>query len=201
MSITSTRTSTLRIPLQRWRPHRTSPKHELPVGIRARRSRDVGTCSRLLRRAYFEGVFPGHTDDSPRDFLENDDVLDAWVAESEGEIVGHVALRRLEPSATFRWREITGRAPDELLAVVGLFVRPRSRGEGVGADLLDVAAASARAQHRVPVIEVLTTEPTPPPFLHAHGWRLRATDPRRGKRGPLWLHRFEGPRAWTPRSI
>src|SRR4051812_165443 len=194
MSTTSTGNHTLRMPLQRWRPRRSSPPPALPVGIRLRRSRDIGTCARLLRRAYFEGRFPGHSDDDPRTFLDNEAVVAGWVAESQGDIVGHVALQGIEPSARFRWREITGRSPDDLLVVFGLFVRPRSRGEGVGATLLDVAVAAARDRHRVPVIEVFTTTPTPPEFLHSHGWRLRASDPQRGKRGPLWLHRFEGPR-------
>src|SRR3954449_5108329 len=90
MSTTSTGTHTLRMPLQRWRPRRSSPPPALPVGIRLRRSRDIGTCARLLRRAYFEGRFPGHSDDDPRTFLDNEAVVAGWVAESEGDIVGHV---------------------------------------------------------------------------------------------------------------
>ncbi|NUR06991.1 MAG: GNAT family N-acetyltransferase [Nocardioidaceae bacterium] len=190
----TTTTPTKRVPRQRW-PFRREPKQDaLPAGIRPRRPRDIGSCARLLRRAYFEGRFPEHGEQDPRDLLAGDDVLEAWVAESEGEIVGHVALSTLDHASTYRWREVTGHDPDDLVAVSCLFVRPRSRGVGIGATLLGVAASAVWAEGRIPVIEVVSESPQVPALYGESGWRLRATDPRPGKPSGLWLHRFEGPR-------
>jgi len=192
-----TDTSRRRIPLQRWRGRRTpaGTTPALPPGVRARRPRDVGACARLLRRAYFEGRFPEHGADGPRSWLEADEVMSAWVAETEGEIVAHVAISTVEPSAAFRWREVTGRPATDLVAVSRLFVRPRSRGEGIGTKLLAVGASAVRAKGRVPVIEVVTSSSVAPELYRDHGWRLRATDLRPGTPAGLWVHRYEAPPA------
>jgi len=173
----------------------TLPRAAVPPGIRRRRRRDIQPCARLLRRALFEGQFPGHGPEAPRAWLEGDDVLSAYVAEQHGEIVGHVAVSRIEadPTSNNRWREVTGRPVDDLAAVSRLFVRPRFRGQGYGSALLDVAATDIRARGLVPVHEVVTETCLPPGFHVGRGWRLRSTDPRPGKPAGLWVHRLEGP--------
>jgi predicted N-acetyltransferase YhbS len=179
-------------------PHqRTGDPAPLPSGIRVRRDRDVATCARLVRRAFFEGQFPGQHDEEPRLWLANRDVLQAWVAERDSEVVAHVAISRLElePLSALRWRESTGHVPSDLIAVSRLFVRPSFRGQGIAASLIEVACDEIRARGKIPVYEVITTSSLAPSYSRDHGWRLRSSEPLRDKRKDLWIHRFEA--GWT----
>ena len=158
-------------------------------GVRRRRPRDLGTCTRLLHRAFFEGLFPGTRPPDPRAWLEGPDVLDAWVAERDGDVVGHVAL--LRPSSDLvRWREITGHLVDDVAVVGMLFVRPRYRGRGIGTAMVRAATDEARARGLVAVNEVVGPGPLPPVHPPGVGWRLRDSDRRPGAKA-MWVHRFE----------
>ena len=68
-----------RLPIQV--PHQHRHASQMPHGIRHRRPRDVSACARLVRRAFFEGHFPGLHEEDPRDWLAAPEVRDAWVAE------------------------------------------------------------------------------------------------------------------------
>jgi GNAT superfamily N-acetyltransferase len=192
--------------LQLWlrQRNRTAPVRRAVVGpvgvtrIRRRRSRDLTSCARLFRRAFFEGQFPGVRPDAVRTWLDGDDVVGAWVAEREGEVVGHVAISRigLDPVSALRWRETTGHEPAELEAVSRLCVRPSFRSQGIGAALVAAAVDDVRGRGLVPVLEVATTTPTAPTYARGHGWLLRASDPCKGRRTGLWIHRLEA--ASTP---
>ena len=181
----------------RWfvRPRRTSyvaPSTRSVPGIRMRRHRDLPTVTRLLRRAFFEGQFPGVRPSDPRAWLEGDDVIGAWVAHEQGEIVGHVAITRVgvDARSARRWQEVTGHRPAELAAVSQLFVRPRFRGQGIAATLVDVAVADIRGRGLVPVFEVVTADRVAPSYARDHGWRLRASDVRPERSTQLWVHRM-----------
>jgi GNAT superfamily N-acetyltransferase len=164
-----------------------------PEGIRPRRARDLSTCTRLMLRAFFEGQFPGTRREDPREWIDGPDVLAAYVAERDGEIVGHVAVTRvgLDTATELRWREITGHPVADLAGVVQLFVRPSFRGRGIGRALVETARTDIRSRGSVPVLEVVTHERLAPTYAHGHGWRLRATDRFPGPPAGLWSHRLE----------
>jgi GNAT superfamily N-acetyltransferase len=181
------------LPLQRdHRSRSATVRRDLPQGVRPRRDRDVSTCCRLVRRAFFEGQFPDLHDRDPRAWLTGDDVLAAWVAERGGEVVAHVATCRIPPDARtwMRWREITGRDTEELLEVSRLFVRPQFRGLGIARELAGVAVRDIRARGRVPVLEVVDRSRTPPSYAEGGLWRLRSTEPVPQHQG-LWAHRMQ----------
>jgi predicted N-acetyltransferase YhbS len=146
-----------------------------------------------MHRAFFEGQFPGTRRDQPRGWIDGPDVLAAYVAERDGEIVGHVALTRvgLDSASGLRWRELTGHPATDLAGVGQLFVRPSFRGRGVGRSLVEAALADIRSRGLVPVLEVVTHDSVPPAYAHGHGWRLRATDRFPGSPAGLWVHRLE----------
>ncbi len=179
MDVTETRTRAVPEQLQRWLPRRRAADEtvELPQGVRRRRQRDLGVCVTLVHRAFFEGQFPGHRPAEPAAWLA--DVISAFVAERDGEIVGHVAVACAEVHGEtgLRWREMTGHPAEELGVVGQLFVRPRFRGHGIGTSLVTTAIADARARGLVPVLEVVTHERLAPPLAHGHGWRLRSSEP------------------------
>jgi GNAT superfamily N-acetyltransferase len=163
------------------------------TAIRPRRPQDVASCGRLLRPDSLDGRLMGRRPGTTGTWLDGPDVVDAWVAERRGEIIGQVAVSRVAVDApsTLRWREITGREPDELLAVTRLLVRPRFRGRGIGSTLVSVALADIRARGCLPVLEVVTTEQLAPGWARAHDWTLRASDVVPGSTPTLWVHRHE----------
>ncbi len=94
-------------------------------------------------------------DDLPG-FLTLPDALGSWVATSEGELVGHIALRpSAEPRAIM---ESAGRflalPLDALCVVTRLLVAPVARRLGVGVLLLEAAVGRARHLGLVPVLGV-----------------------------------------------
>ncbi len=150
----------------------------------------------LVHRAFFEGQFPGHRPDEPAAWLA--DVISAFVAERDGEIVGHVAVACAEVHGEtgLRWREMTGHPAEELGVVGQLFVRPRFRGHGIGTSLVTTGdrrrpgprpGAGARGRH-------------PRTAGAAAGARARMAPAQlRAVPGPsddLWVHRLEAPPAY-----
>jgi GNAT superfamily N-acetyltransferase len=173
--------------------------------IRRRRPRDLGPCARLLHVVFFQDHYPAAWPEAPRAWLDDPSVLDAWVAEELGEILGHVAISRLEhdPRSAIRWREVTGHEPNELAAVSRFFVRPRVRREGIGTALLDVATAEAAAHGLMPVLDAPSPDPDRFGLLESRGWRRvdaqpfdsQALDGRSLGGRRLNLYRYASPRA------
>lgn len=156
-----------------WRPA-TAPPAGSRTPVRRRRPRDLAACARLLWLVHAEGQYPVYWPDAPRAWLADPEVVEAWVAETRGELVGHVAICEVgrDPVTALRWREITGRSPARLAGVSRMFVRPRARGHGIGSALLDVAVKEIRARGLVPVLEVVTASRDAVALYDARGWRL-----------------------------
>lgn len=179
-------------------PHALRPwSADDPVSlVRPRRARDVGASTRLLGVVYCADHYPDRLPGSAHAWLVRD-VLDAWVAERHGQVLGHVATVRVgtDPLSAGRWREITGLSPSDLLGVSRFFVRRTERGKGIGTALLAVAAADARAHGLVPVLETVSESRTAIPTLRDAGWQLLAVDGRDARADRWRVHRYVGPRS------
>jgi predicted DCC family thiol-disulfide oxidoreductase YuxK/GNAT superfamily N-acetyltransferase len=164
-------------------------------GIRRRRAKDLGACARLLRVVFSEGQYPVYWPDAPRTWLDDEDVIDAWILERQGEILGHVAISKvgLDAVSALRWREVTGRAPSELAGVSRLFVRPRVRGQGFGTVLLDVAVAEIRARRLMPVLDVVSASKDAIKLYENRGWRMIAMNPWGEKADKLQIYYYASP--------
>lgn len=95
----------------------------------------------------------------------------AWVADADGQVVGHVAL---VPPAVRSVAEVASKALDkpesELAVVARLFVSPRVRGAGAGGRLLDTAAADAVSRGLWPVLDVAADLTSAIAMYEGHGW-------------------------------
>ncbi len=180
----------LSVPLQRWLARRRgrdlqtqegpSPKSDVPgVSIRRRRPHDLAAAGRLLGLVAAEGTYPLPRPDSRREWLRGREILDAWVAEREGELLGHIALTRvgLDAMSAMRWREVTGRPTTDLAGVSRFFVRARARGQGIGTSLLRAAVAESQARGLVPVAEMMSASRDGIRLYENQGWRLAAMYP------------------------
>lgn len=191
-------------PVHRWvtRRNGAGPDAGRPSvkGLRRRRESDLGDAVRLLRVVHLEDGYPVEKVDA-RPWLQ-DRVLDAWVVERLGRLVGHVAVATVGTGGAtgMRWREITGRSPVELAEVSRLFVRPGFRGQGLGTALLTAAEAEIRARGLRPVAEVVSASEDGIRMFEDRGWRLLAMDPWGPAGDGLVVHRYAGPADGSARS-
>ena len=178
-------------PAHRWltrhREHSDGvPSPRAPEGMRIRRRKDshLAATVRLLGLVSNETGYPNPRPASRHEWLIGDDVLDAWIAEQEGRIQGHVAIKRADgdPTVALRWREVTGRPASELAGVSRFFVRSSARGRGLGTALLETAVDEARARGLLPVAEMVSTSRRGIALFDRLGWRMVAMYPY-GERG------------------
>ena len=153
-------------------PTSTDSQHGKRLVVRAREQRDLDKLAEIAAEVQQNDGYPGKR---PRDlgaFLVSGDGLGAWVAELDGQVVGHVALHRSSlPVVMGRAREALGAASDDELAVVArLIVDPSTRRVGVGGALLEQAAAAARNLDRQPILDVVTRYDAANALYLAAGW-------------------------------
>lgn len=153
------------------------PAPRLPDGMKIRRRKDhqLAACTRLLGLVSSEDKYPLlQRPSARREWLTGPELLDAWTAEQDSTIQGHVAITRVDvnPTTALRWREVTGRHASELAGICRFFVRPRVRDQGVGSALLDTAVAECRARGLLPVAEVVSMSRQGVPLFDRAGWRL-----------------------------
>jgi GNAT superfamily N-acetyltransferase len=101
--------------------------------IRLRADRDLEECARLLETVHCADGYPAHWPEDPVRWLSPRVMLDAWVAEDAGRIVGHIAFRAGTADASAAvWSDATGLPPEKLASITRLFVSRDSRGNGGG---------------------------------------------------------------------
>ena len=112
-------------------------------------------------------VAPG----GPGSFLNSRHERDAWVAESDGVIAGHVALHYPPDDPTRSTAAaVTGLPIDRLALVSRLFVAPEQRRTGLGRRLLRHATAQALALGHRAVLDVGQRLHTAIALYEAEGW-------------------------------
>ena len=140
--------------------------------VRPREPCDLDKLAEIAAEVQYNDGYPGKHLRDLRAFLVSADAHGAWVAELDGQVVGHVALHRSSlPVVMGRAREALGAASDDELAVVArLIVDPGMRRVGVGRALLEQAAAAARNLDRHPILDVVTQYDAANALYRAAGW-------------------------------
>lgn len=142
------------------------------VLIRDKTQADDATCLSLLLDVHRDDGYPLHLPpEEVQGFFSSDHETAAWVAESGGRVVGHVALHGPpeDPTVSAASRA-TGIAPDGLALVCRLFTARDERRTGLGRQLLRHAAAQAHAQGRRAVLDVGQSLHPAVALYEAEGW-------------------------------
>ena len=115
--------------------------------------------------------YPPYLPGDLRDFILSP-AIDAWVAEVDGRVAGHVALHERSTDAVMALASVaTGRPVDHIAVVARLAVAPDHRRQGIGRALLHTAAETARVRGRWPVLDVVTRFAGAIALYEGCGWR------------------------------
>lgn len=125
--------------------------------VRRRIESDLDECVEIARLVHQVDRYPLYLPTDLHTFLVSPDAYGAWVAEEDGQIIGHVALHPRSTDAVLRLAsEVLGQPVDRLGIVARLLVAPWGRRRGVGRDLLEAAAGEALARGLWPILDVAT---------------------------------------------
>lgn len=123
--------------------------------LRVRSESDLDACEKLAHVVHAADGYPPRCADDLGLYVSAPGALDAWVAESETGIVGHVALLRRSSRAVMALASAaTGRPPEQLCVVARLLVSPTERKAGIGNSLLAHAADAGLARGLRPILDV-----------------------------------------------
>ncbi|HMD01355.1 MAG TPA: GNAT family N-acetyltransferase, partial [Candidatus Baltobacteraceae bacterium] len=151
-------------------------------------------CVALLRALHLSDSYPGTWPDDAAGWITPHGFLLAWIALSEGSIVGHLALASVDEAVDPEFVRASGVPAAQLVEVRRLFVDPSQRRAGIAGRLLEVAAqyASARALH--PVLETTADNSVAMRCYERNGWRRigsKAATWRRASGEQPLLHQYE----------
>jgi GNAT superfamily N-acetyltransferase len=140
--------------------------------VRTRTHADLKACVALAAEVQRLDGYPSFLGDGGLEaFVAPDEVLGEWVAELDGDLVGHVLLRpRSAPPSVVLAAEALGVDPVALGFVARLMVSPRARRRGVARDLLDVVVREAERRGLAPVLDVVASDTAAIRLYEACGW-------------------------------
>jgi len=138
---------------------------------RERVDADLDACVRLARMTHELDRYPMFLPDDLHRFIVVPDALAAWVAELDGEVIGHVALRSSSSAAALAMAVEALRVPPDRLGVVArLLVSPARRRQGVARALLEVACEEAHSRGLWPILDVVTYQHAAIALNEKGGW-------------------------------
>ena len=139
--------------------------------IRPRRDADLPGCADLVREVHAADRYPRYLPADIAGFLAPPDPYGCWVADANGEVLGHVALVPRGLPATLQVAaDALGQPHDHLAVVARLLVSPRARGQGAGRMLLAAATAEAASRGLRPVLDVDTDLAAAIALYESQGW-------------------------------
>ena len=109
------------------------------------------------------------------DFIRRTSDLEAWVAEVDGRVVGHVAAQAVDDVFSpgdlgLAWSAGHGRPVAELGILGTLFVDPTVRGRGVGRALHDESVGWLRSRGLAPCLDVVPVHAAALVMYERLGW-------------------------------
>lgn len=145
--------------------------------IRARQDSDLPALAELLGRQQAQTRYPfvWPFPQPIEKFLKRPTEIRAWVAELEGDVVGHVAVESVGDDPIGRsWAAAHDVQLTELRCVSVFFSDITRAGQGIGSRLLATATEAALADG-YPVLDVVAAHETPVNLYLRRGWQLIET--------------------------
>jgi ribosomal protein S18 acetylase RimI-like enzyme len=141
--------------------------------LRARVDEDLDSCVALAAEVQRADGYPSFLGDGDLvAFVAPDDAIGAWVAELDGDVVGHVMLRpRSAPPSVVLAAGALDVDPQRLGFVARLMVAPHARRRGIARRLLDVVVEEAQRRRLLPVLDVVSSDVAAIELYEASGWR------------------------------
>ena len=162
----------------------TSTSTSPAASIRPRRPEDLSALVEVLAAQQSRTGYPQRwpLPFPVEEFLDRPAQLEAWVAELDGAVVGHVAAAAVQPGEMASvWSAGADRPSAELAEVSVLFVDHTTAGRGVGSALLATAVEFIRASGRTPVLDVVQETQNAVRLYERNGWQTV------GETRPWWL--------------
>lgn len=144
--------------------------------IRLRRPDDLRDAAAALVAVHGTDGYPVEGVDDSTGWLTPPDLVQAWVAERDGRVVGHVAVSRpAEDEAVSLW--LGGHPQDEgrVTTLARLFVLAEARKQALGERLVLAATDYARQHGLRLVLDVMTKDTAAIRLYERLGWRKFGT--------------------------
>ncbi len=139
--------------------------------IRLRQDGDLPALADGLALVAAVDGYPSRWPQDPVDWLPSRDVLGAWVAEREGDLLGQVVLRRPHGDVPVNLScAATGLGVDRCAVVTRMFVAPAGQGAGLGCALLLAAWQAASELGLQPVLDVVSANRSAVRLYERLGW-------------------------------
>ncbi|MFF4932267.1 GNAT family N-acetyltransferase [Streptomyces griseofuscus] len=142
------------------------------VTVRPFAAKDLPGAAAALVEVHDTDGYPVEGVEDPEAWIESEGVLAAWVAESGGKIVGHVAvLKASGEAAAVLWAELSGTDPAHVGVLARLFVVQAARKQATGRRLIEAAMAYARGRQLRLVLDVMTKDAAAIRLYERLGWQ------------------------------
>ncbi|MCK1796214.1 GNAT family N-acetyltransferase [Streptomyces sp. XM4193] len=142
------------------------------MDVRPFRESDLPGAAKALIEVHGTDGYPVEGVSAPESWLRSVRVRQAWVADSGGEITGHVALVRPRgEAAAVLWAERSGESQAQLLVLARLFVLRKARRRAVGERLVRAAMGYGHEQGQRLVLDVLAKDQAAKRLYERLGWR------------------------------
>jgi GNAT superfamily N-acetyltransferase len=143
--------------------------------VRPRTDADVDALVAILRFTHAADAYPMRASNVRAGWLYDESFERAWVAESTGSPVGHIAVVRGHDNAAVS--AALRRPASEILGITRLFVGPAARGLGAASALMDVADEYAASVALPLALDVLDESTAAIALYERRGWTRVWTGP------------------------
>ncbi|NMI00863.1 GNAT family N-acetyltransferase [Pseudonocardia acidicola] len=181
----------------------TNPHPEPAVVIRERTPADLPGAAAALLDVHRTDGYPVEGVDDPTGWLTNSQQLRAWVADRDGQIVGHVAIGAPQPddAAAAMWKANPDYNGEDVAVLGRLFVVSTARGHALAKRLMAAATEYAQQHGLRLVLDVMTKDHTAITLYERLGWQRIGTadhDNGKGQTVPAYCYVSPHPRSTTP---